>query len=180
MDKQQSKIVKQAPGSKVRVTNASQVTTELKTRPNPRLGFLKFCIWFGALAVLFFCLLNWGFVTARVSYFFYKPDPATVIQPVKKVLAPNEGSWPKNVLAIPSLGVSAPIQYIEHADDATMQDALAHGVVHYPGSSLPGQVGNMYIFGHSSDYAWAKGDFKHVFALLPFYMPEIFALVRPI
>jgi LPXTG-site transpeptidase (sortase) family protein len=32
---------------------------------------------------------------------------------------------------------------------------------------MPGEVGNVYIFGHSSDYAWSKGNYKHAFALLP-------------
>ncbi len=47
-----------------------------------------------------------------------------------------------------------------------IQGALRSGVVHYPGTSLPGDRGNVVITGHSSYYAWDPGRFKDVFALL--------------
>ncbi len=47
-----------------------------------------------------------------------------------------------------------------------MQGALQNGVVHYPGTSLPGQTGNIVITGHSSYFPWDPGRFKDVFALL--------------
>jgi len=47
-----------------------------------------------------------------------------------------------------------------------MQDALKDGVVHYPGTSLPGETGNIVITGHSSYFPWDPGRFKDVFALL--------------
>jgi sortase A len=112
-------------------------------------------------------LLNWGYVSARLSYFFFTPNANEVIKPSVVEPAKGEGSWPKNVLAIPSLGVNVPVVYIQETGETAFQNALAGGVVHYPGSSMPGEVGNVYIFGHSSDYAWSKGNYKHAFALLP-------------
>ncbi len=50
--------------------------------------------------------------------------------------------------------------------EAEMQKALQHGVVHYPGTSLPGQTGNIVVTGHSSYFPWDPGRFKDVFALL--------------
>ncbi len=47
-----------------------------------------------------------------------------------------------------------------------MQEALKDGVVHYPGTSSPGQTGNVVITGHSSYFPWDPGRFKDVFALL--------------
>lgn len=47
-----------------------------------------------------------------------------------------------------------------------MQEALGNGVVHYPGTSLPGESGNIAITGHSSYFPWDQGRFKDVFALL--------------
>ena len=47
-----------------------------------------------------------------------------------------------------------------------MQKALKDGVVHYPGTSLPGQTGNVVVTGHSSYFPWDPGKFKDVFALL--------------
>ena len=50
--------------------------------------------------------------------------------------------------------------------EAEMQEALKDGVVHYPGTSLPDQAGNVVITGHSSYFPWDPGRFKDVFALL--------------
>ncbi len=50
--------------------------------------------------------------------------------------------------------------------EADIQKSLRNGVVHYPGTALPGDNGNVVITGHSSYYAWDQGRFKDVFALL--------------
>jgi sortase A len=47
-----------------------------------------------------------------------------------------------------------------------IQSGLQQGVVHYPGTAEPGQVGNVFITGHSSYYPWDPGQFKDVFAVL--------------
>lgn len=47
-----------------------------------------------------------------------------------------------------------------------IQEALRGGVVHYPGTSLPGENGNVVVTGHSSYFPWDPGRFKDVFALL--------------
>ncbi len=47
-----------------------------------------------------------------------------------------------------------------------IQDALRFGVVHFPGTALPGNPGNVVITGHSSYFPWDPGRFKDVFALL--------------
>ncbi len=65
-------------------------------------------------------------------------------------------------LWIPERDVTAPIIYVDEANEDVFQDALTRGVVHYPGTALPGEPGNPYIFGHSSDYMWKAGDFKQV------------------
>jgi LPXTG-site transpeptidase (sortase) family protein len=72
-----------------------------------------------------------------------------------------------NKLQIPSLNITAPVQYVNETDENVFQVALRDGVVHYPGTAELGQVGNAYIFGHSSDMAFVPGSFKTVFALLP-------------
>ncbi|MFA6521729.1 MAG: class E sortase [Candidatus Gracilibacteria bacterium] len=50
--------------------------------------------------------------------------------------------------------------------ESDIQKSLRNGVVHYPGTALPGDNGNTVITGHSSYYAWDAGRFKDVFALL--------------
>ncbi len=70
-------------------------------------------------------------------------------------------------VAIARLGLTAPLVYVDKADENMFQEALEGGVVHYPGTANPGQPGNVFIFGHSSDYRYREGNYKKVFARLP-------------
>ncbi|MBT4917121.1 sortase [Candidatus Peregrinibacteria bacterium] len=78
-------------------------------------------------------------------------------------------------LIIPRINKNIPIVRISsealvrrdwNALETEMQGALQGGVVHYPGTGLPGQGGNIAITGHSSYFPWDDGRFKDVFALL--------------
>lgn len=67
-------------------------------------------------------------------------------------------------LEIPSLNINVPIIFSK--DPKNFEADLQSGVVHYPGTALPGEVGTSYISGHSSNYAWAKGSYNQVFSKL--------------
>ncbi len=80
-----------------------------------------------------------------------------------------------NRLIIPRIDQNIPVVRVSseslikrdwNALEGEMQEALKGGVVHYPGTSLPGQTGNIVITGHSSYFPWDPGRFKDVFALL--------------
>lgn len=84
-------------------------------------------------------------------------------------------SPPGNYIIIPKIGKTAPIVEMENdlalntlpgEFEKEVQDALQGGVLHYPGTALPGQYGNTFITGHSSYYFWDPGKYKDVFALL--------------
>ncbi len=65
-------------------------------------------------------------------------------------------------LDIPSLNISVPL--IWAPDPNSVEKALLNGVVHYPGTPMPGQLGTSYISGHSSNYAWVKSPYNRIFA----------------
>jgi LPXTG-site transpeptidase (sortase) family protein len=67
-------------------------------------------------------------------------------------------------LEVPSLKISAPIIWTKDTKDFNKD--LQSGVIHYPGTAMPGQIGTTYISGHSSNYAWAKGSYNQIFATL--------------
>jgi sortase A len=109
-------------------------------------------------------LLNAGYFWARIQYRLERPaGPAAVLTPAE----PTGTIYPPNQLSIPSLGIEVPVIYTTETTEKAYQEALINGVVHFPGTALPGEVGNVYIFGHSSDYLWSKGKYKTVFAVLP-------------
>jgi len=82
---------------------------------------------------------------------------------------------PDNRLIVPAIGKNVP--FVEVSADALkredwstfekdIQHALRFGVVHYPGTAVPGQMGNVFFTGHSSYYPLFPGNYKDVFALL--------------
>ncbi len=66
------------------------------------------------------------------------------------------------LLEIPSNNISVPLIWTQDVKD--FDPDLKKGVVHYPGTALPGEVGTAYISGHSSGYLWDKSPYKQIFA----------------
>jgi len=82
---------------------------------------------------------------------------------------------PDTRLVVPRINQNVPIIGVKNENliarqwdalERDIQDALQSGVIHYPGTALPGDGGNVVLTGHSSYYAWDPGRFKDVFALL--------------
>lgn len=90
------------------------------------------------------------------------PVPGKVEAPA--VIAPQIED---NHLTISRIEVSAPILWDVPDDTAILMRKLQNGVVHLKGNAHPGEPGNVFIVGHSSNLPWAAGNFKQVFALLP-------------
>lgn len=67
-------------------------------------------------------------------------------------------------LEVPALKIDVPLIWTKDPKD--FEKDLQLGVVHYPGTAVPGQIGTTYISGHSSNYAWAKGNYNKVFSKL--------------
>lgn len=65
----------------------------------------------------------------------------------------------QNTLEIPKLSLSVPIVFSKNADMTTLMKDLDSGVVYYPGSVYPGQVGQAIILGHSAPPGWP--NIKH-------------------
>jgi LPXTG-site transpeptidase (sortase) family protein len=123
----------------------------------------KIIVGVAAILILIFAT-NFGFFWSNIKFFFVKPQvelSEDLKQPVpKQKIEPN-------LLIIETLGIKVPVVYTEESNEPAWQEALKRGVVHFAGTAKPGEYGNVYIFGHSSDYAWSGGDYKTVFALLP-------------
>ncbi|MEK7171179.1 MAG: class D sortase [Patescibacteria group bacterium] len=120
---------------------------------------LKGLIWFMAIFAVCFLALNgpafWQrtrFVTQGVS----SPPIAVPPAPAPVMLASE--------IIISKIGVQAPVFYDTKFADIITQ--LRNGVVRYEGTADPGQIGNVVIVGHSSDFPWSTGSYKTIFALL--------------
>ena len=70
------------------------------------------------------------------------------------------------VLRIPKINIEAPvIQNVDPNDKKKYNEALKTGVLHFPGTTLPGQGSNIFIYGHSSS-AIDSGPYSKIFVPL--------------
>lgn len=72
----------------------------------------------------------------------------------------------RSLLSYDRLAISAPITWQVEYKNREIQRHLENGLVHIKDSAEPGQQGTVILTGHSSNYAWSKGDYKTVFAAL--------------
>lgn len=81
-------------------------------------------------------------------------------------LDPGEVVPAQSQLLIPKINVVAPIIFPPSNAEAVIQENLTKGVVHYNGTANPGEIGNSFITGHSSNFWWIKGNFNYIFVNL--------------
>lgn len=117
------------------------------------------------VAVLVFGFFNSEYLSTQIAY---QLSQRKVTQ--SSLVIPAASSIDKNAaprIIISKINVSAPVIF-DHAtvDETAFQKSLQNGVVHYPQTALPGKIGNVVIFGHSSGQWWAPGNYKFVFTLL--------------
>ncbi len=77
-------------------------------------------------------------------------------------VAPGDAQ-PNVVIEIDKINVEVPVVLSKDATEEVLQKDLDNGVIHYPGMAMPGQRGNVYIAGHSSNYIWSKGAYNNIF-----------------
>lgn len=76
---------------------------------------------------------------------------------------------PEPRLVIPKINVDVPVVYGVGYDHNSQMTAMQKGVAHFaiPGAnSVPGQIGNTVLSGHSSNDLFDTGDYKFIFAQL--------------
>lgn len=94
------------------------------------------------------------------------------IDPQNIVLDPTTSTkvGPEPKIVIPKINVDAPVVYdVPSLEENIIQTKLRDGVVHYPipgANSMPGEVGNTVILGHSSNDVFDNGGYKFVFVQL--------------
>ncbi len=128
---------------------------------------------------IFFLVLLFGNFMAIQQQVAYTLSPPTVVETSPEATA--NGSLPavsptsttpqatpdsdENRLRIAKIAVDAPLQ-LDIPGDST-EKFLNKGLVHLEGSAHPGELGNFFVSGHSSDYPWRFDKYASVFALLP-------------
>ena len=137
-------------------------TAELNQNKWWLVKLLVFSVSAGLTAfVVTWLFLAWPTVLAEFNWYFGS-HPSEIVLPGAN--ANQVPSVTKNHLVISAISVDAPVIYDSNITDAVQ--LLPNGVVQVKGTAYPGETGNTFIIGHSSNYWWEAGAYNHVFTLL--------------
>jgi len=122
------------------------------------------------LFLINFLIINWS----SVSWFFSYRAIAGIAYKFVEILENNqsfaEGLNGKdelvkeNSLEIPEIGVTAPLIVTEDSTQKYLDKELDRGVVIFPKSALPGEIGQTIILGHSAPPNWPKINYDGIFS----------------
>ncbi|HOX41523.1 MAG TPA: sortase [bacterium] len=142
-------------------------------------GILGKILLFLFLVVVSYFVINVNAIKQKFDYwyqndFLAKPyntavnltnEETSLPKPEEKPVDPMP-DLPENNLRIPALNITAPTSWRVNNIPAEVSKSLENGLIQINGTSMPGEKGNMYITGHSSNFVWAKGNYNSIFATL--------------
>jgi LPXTG-site transpeptidase (sortase) family protein len=132
-------------------------------------GLKKLLKPFILLFLINFLIINWN----DISWIFNYRVISGATSKFLEVLANEKNfinelnqtnySQKENSLEIPEIGVTAPLIIIENSNN-NFDKELDRGVVLFPNSVLPGEMGQTIILGHSAPSNWPKVNYEGVFS----------------
>lgn len=143
-------------------TAAREQFERKQLRAKHNLQSLAFGLGVGVFVVLIFMF---SFFNQRFIVPFISPGEASATPIILNPDAPAPTSQPE--IIIPKINLEIPLVFsAQSTNENDIETALESGVVHYPTTVLPGQMGNSAFFGHSSNNIFSPGQYKFAFALL--------------
>jgi LPXTG-site transpeptidase (sortase) family protein len=139
-----------------------KITAGGKIKARQNIQSLMFGLGMGLIVIFVFLF---GFFNEVLIAPFIQPSRADADTPIilNSTVAPTQ--TPEVI--IPKINVEIPVDYNETStNEANIENDLEDGVVHYPTTVQPGQLGNAAFFGHSSNNIFNKGKYKFAFVLL--------------
>lgn len=122
----------------------------------------------GVIVILIALLIQYNQLITANIYSFTSPGSDTASLIVADGTGQPISQTPE--LIIPKLSVKTPVIFeAEDQSEASSQEALKNGVLHFPVSGAnakPGEKGNTVILGHSSADAFSSGNYKFIFVQL--------------
>lgn len=141
----------------------SKVSANGQLKAKHHLQSLLFGLGLGSIVVIIFLF---SFFNQIVIAPFIQPSRTVTATPVivgSGVVAAT--STPQVI--IPKINVQIPVNYTETSlNESVIENDLEGGIVHYPNTVVPGQIGNAAYFGHSSNNIFNPGKYKFAFVLL--------------
>lgn len=135
--------------------------------------------------ILSFLVINWNDISWIFNYRevsglisdFFNPYPSISASSMNGYFYPNHSvsagtdlkkvrinyTDKQNTLEIPKINLSVPIIFATSTEKTAIMKDLDNGVVYYPGSVYPGQIGESIILGHSAPPGWPTVKHDWVF-----------------
>ena len=140
-----------------------------------KLGFSDILIRAGVFLSVFsvglWLVLFYPVISQELLYFINRPNPDSKIvlksnnvAPGKKAIIPVDTEFG---IVIPKINAnSSVVANVNWEDPKEYQVALTQGVAHAQGSVFPGQIGNVFLFAHSSADFYQANIYNAVFYLI--------------
>ena len=141
----------------------NKVTAGGKLEAKHHIQSLLFGLSMGAVVLLVFLF---SFFNEVIIAPFIQPARTSAATPI--ILSSDAApATAQPEVIIPKINVEIPTDFsVTSTDESQIETALDSGVVHYPTTVHPGEIGNTAFFGHSSNNIFNKGKYKFAFVLL--------------
>ena len=148
---------------KVEQKISEQEKVKVKLRPKHYFQSLLFGLSMGVIVLVVFLF---GFFNEIVIAPLIQPNRNAVATPII-IGEGNLTDTNVDEVIIPKINVEIPVDYaVNTTNENVIENDLEQGVIHYPQTAVPGQIGNAAFFGHSSNNIFNPGKYKFAFVLL--------------
>lgn len=134
-----------------------------KLKARHHIQSLLFGLGVGTVMLL---VLLFGFFNEFIITPFIQPSSKVAGIPIiVSNISPEQAANPTVIVS--KINIQMPVDFnLVSSDEATIQNSLENGVVHYPSTVKPGENGNSAYFGHSSQNIFNNGKAKFAFVRL--------------
>jgi len=147
-----------------------------KNNPRKVLRFSYFLLTTLIVASISFYLLNFDALNQKIAWWYNdqfgsRAENLTiaVTNYDQTKTTKSETQFPQienNSIYIESISLRSPIIFGVENTESSVSSNLKKGLIQIKGTSLPGETGNTFITGHSSNYPWVGSQYNAIFALL--------------
>ncbi len=130
-------------------------------------------VWVGLFLALLGGSYFFGFMPTGAKEIFISfmsppnlDSPILLSVPLRKADAPVAETWTAPRIIIPKILVDSPIRLPSSNNLDILNAELVKGVVRWPDSAMPGKIGNVLLFGHSSTLSVVRNKAYQVFSNL--------------
>lgn len=153
----------------------------------PFLIFFKFLFLFAFVFVIVFSALNFSAIKQQIAFWYRDQFESQDLKlseltsnAISGEIKPEEilPEFDNNTLYIENINIKAPIIFDVDNNESDVANNLKNGVIQMKNTARPGENGNIFITGHSSNFPWVKSNYNAVFALLDKIVVGDLALIK--